>query len=94
MAKLALAESAVSGPVLLDAMTALSDRAHDVITRLRATEAIRDNGTAPGVMRPPARVIAPSLSPRHFGASRTAPSSRITSPLSISLVMIWCTSLA
>ena len=34
MAKLALAESSVSGPVLLDAMTALSDRAHDVITRL------------------------------------------------------------
>ena len=37
MAKLALAESTVSGPVLLGAMTALSDRAHDVITRLRAT---------------------------------------------------------
>ena len=28
------------------------------------------------------------------GARRTAPSSRITSPLSMSLVMIWCTSLA
>ena len=37
MAKQALAESAASGPVLLDAMSALSDRAHDVITRLRAT---------------------------------------------------------
>ena len=30
----------------------------------------------------------------HFGASRIAPSRRITSPLSISLVTIWCTSLA
>ena len=37
MAKQALAESTASGPVLLDAMSALSDRAHDVITRLRAT---------------------------------------------------------
>ena len=37
MAKQALAESAASGPVLLAAMSALSDRAHDVITRLRAT---------------------------------------------------------
>jgi PIN domain nuclease of toxin-antitoxin system len=30
----------------------------------------------------------------YFGAIRIAPSSRITSPLSMSLVMIWCTSLA
>ena len=37
MAKQALAESTASGPVLLAAMSALSDRAHDVITRLRAT---------------------------------------------------------
>ncbi|MFZ3005749.1 MAG: AAA family ATPase [Phenylobacterium sp.] len=37
MAKLALAESPIPGPVLLDAMTALSDRARDVIARLRAT---------------------------------------------------------
>ena len=37
MAKQALAESPASGPVLLAAMAALSDRAHDVITRLRAT---------------------------------------------------------
>ena len=31
---------------------------------------------------------------RYFGARRIAPSRRITSPLSISLVTIWCTSLA
>ncbi len=37
MAKLAIAEKTTSGPVLLDALSALSDRAHDVITRLRAT---------------------------------------------------------
>ena len=30
----------------------------------------------------------------YFGASRIAPSRRITSPLSMSLVTIWCTSLA
>jgi len=30
----------------------------------------------------------------YFGAIRIAPSRRITSPLSMSLVMIWCTSLA
>lgn len=37
MAKQSLAEGTASGPVLLEAMSALSDRAHDVITRLRAT---------------------------------------------------------
>ena len=37
MAKLAIAENTTSGPILLDALSALSDRAHDVITRLRAT---------------------------------------------------------
>ena len=35
------------------------------------------------------RVVA-----RYFGASRIAPSRRITSPFSMSLVTIWCTSLA
>jgi chromosome partitioning protein len=37
MAKLAIAENTTAGPILLDALSALSDRAHDVITRLRAT---------------------------------------------------------
>jgi chromosome partitioning protein len=37
MAKLAIAEAPAQGPILLDALAALSDRAHDVITRLRAS---------------------------------------------------------
>jgi hypothetical protein len=38
--------------------------------------------------------VAPRLALRYFGVMRMAPSSRITSPLSMSLVTIWCTSLA
>jgi hypothetical protein len=39
------------------------------------------------------RAKSDTLAP-YFGARRIAPSSRITSPFSISLVTIWCTSLA